>query len=198
MNKVANDISLYRTEIMGVATLMILLGHSVFYGQGFIDYGYFQDIFTLGYCGVDIFLFLSGFGLSYSMRKNDTRTFYKHRFLRIVPSVVAIIFFNVLVNIKHLGLFIFNPLYWFGCYWYIGFVMGGYLFYPYIFRAIKRVGYWTFVASLLLSILLFLPFLVTGHGESTASTCLVTRIPIFVLGACFGMGGGKLNSIQRK
>lgn len=189
MSKVANDISLYRTEIMGVATLMILLGHSVFYGQGFIDYGCLQDIFTLGYCGVDIFLFLSGFGLTFSMRKNDTKPFYVHRFLRIAPSVIAIMFLNVLVNIRHFGLYIFNPLYWFGCYWYIGFIIGGYLFFPYIYRAIKRFGYLVFVVSVLLSFILFLPFLITGHGESTASTCLVTRIPIFVLGACFGVGG---------
>ncbi len=189
MNKIANDISLYRSEIMGVATLMILLGHSVFYGQGYIDYGCLQDIFTLGYCGVDIFLFLSGFGLTFSMRKNDTRTFYEHRLLRIVPSVFAIMFLNVLVNIKHLGFYMFNPLYWFGCYWYIGFILGGYLLFPYIYRVIKRFGYIVFVISTLLSFLLFLPFLFTGHGESSASTCLVTRIPIFVLGACFGVGG---------
>lgn len=189
MSKVANDISLLRTEIMGVATLMILLGHSVFYGQGFINYGCLQDIFTLGYCGVDIFLFLSGFGLTFSMGKNDTKTFYEHRLRRIIPSVLAIMFFNILVNIRHFGLYIFNPVYWFECYWYIGFIVGGYFFFPYIYRAIKRLGYIVFVLSALLSFLLFLPFLITGHGESTASTCMVTRIPIFVLGACFGVGG---------
>ena len=60
-------ISKFRSELMGIATIMILLGHSVFYGQGFVDYGIFQDLFTLGYSGVDIFLFLSGFGLVFSM-----------------------------------------------------------------------------------------------------------------------------------
>lgn len=189
MNKVANDISSFRTEIMGVATLMILLGHSVFYGQGFVDYGFLQNLFTLGYSGVDIFLFLSGFGLVFSMKKNDKITFYKHRIARIVPSVLAIMFLNVLVNIRHLGGFIFNPLYWFGLYWYIGFILLAYLCFPYLYRSIKRHGYFVFVVSLLFSVLLFLPFLITGHGESSSMTCLITRIPIFVLGACFVMGG---------
>ena len=45
-------ISKFRSELMGIATIMILLGHSVFYGQGFVDYGIFQDLFTLGYSGV--------------------------------------------------------------------------------------------------------------------------------------------------
>ena len=197
MNKVANDISSFRTEIMGVATLMILLGHSVFYGQGFVDYGFLQNLFTLGYSGVDIFLFLSGFGLVFSMKKNDKITFYKHRIARIVPSVLAIMFLNVLVNIRHLGGFIFNPLYWFGLYWYIGFILLAYLCFPYLYRSIKRHGYFVFVVSLLFSVLLFLPFLITGHGESSSMTCLITRIPIFVLGACFVMGGASLSIFEK-
>ena len=69
-------ISKFRSELMGIATIMILLGHSVFYGQGFVDYAIFQDLFTLGYSGVDIFLFLSGFGLVFSMKKIQGRNVY--------------------------------------------------------------------------------------------------------------------------
>ena len=39
-------ISKFRSELMGIATIMILLGHSVFYGQGFVDYG-ISKIFSL-------------------------------------------------------------------------------------------------------------------------------------------------------
>ena len=114
---------------MGIATIMILLGHSVFYGQGFVDYGIFQDLFTLGYSGVDIFLFLSGFGLVFSMKKNNLSAFYKHRFKIIMPSLILVVILNIVVSYKNIGLHMLNPLYWFGYYWYIGFILIAYLFF---------------------------------------------------------------------
>lgn len=181
-------ISNYRAELMGIATIMILIGHSIFYGQGFIDYGYLQDIFTLGYSGVDIFLFLSGYGLVYSMQKNEVKDFYKHRLIRIVPSVLAIMAINVIVNCKNLSLHFLNPMYWFGSYWYIGFILTAYFVFPVLYKYIYRKGAIAYYCSVLISLLLFLPFLFTGNAGSNAYTCYVTRIPIFVMGACFAMG----------
>lgn len=188
MSEMNRLVSLYRAELMGIATIMILLGHSVFYGRGFIDYGLLQEVFTMGYGGVDIFLFLSGYGLVYSIRKNSVREFYRHRLKRTFPSVLAIVLCNILVNYKHLGLHFLNPLYWFGCYWFIGFVLVAYLLFPILHKLIGKMGMRVFYGSLLISLLLYVPFLVTGHGESNAFTCFVTRIPIFVMGACFSMG----------
>ena len=54
------SVSKFRGELMGIATLMIFIGHSIFYRSD-VDYGIFQEIFRLGYFGVDIFIFLSGF-----------------------------------------------------------------------------------------------------------------------------------------
>ena len=39
---------------------------------------------------------------------------------------------------------------------------------------------------------MFLPCIYMGHAESTPYTCFVTRIPIFVMGVCVGMGGDKV------
>ena len=189
MDSVVNSISKFRTELMGVATLMILLGHSVFYGQGIVDYGLFQNIFTLGYCGVDIFLFLSGFGLIFSMKKNTKQEFYFHRFQRLWPSIFLIVCLNLIVNYKGLSYYMLNPLYWFGCYWYIGFIIVAYWLFPYLYQCLCKWTKALFWLSIVVSLILFVPFIVKGHAESNQYTCFITRIPIFVMGASIVMGG---------
>ena len=63
-------ISQYRTALMGIATIMILVCHSA---------GPISMPSIIGYpisylnIGVDIFLFLSGMGMYYSLKKRMTR-----------------------------------------------------------------------------------------------------------------------------
>lgn len=71
-----------RTEIMGIAIISVLIYHAFCWIYNPIG------AFNIGYFGVDIFLFLSGFGLSFSYEKNKIRTFYNNRFLRIMPLYV--------------------------------------------------------------------------------------------------------------
>ena len=54
-------LSKYRTELMGIATLMIILCHSLGYGCEFPS-DIIIHIFDFGNIGVDIFLFCSGLG----------------------------------------------------------------------------------------------------------------------------------------
>ena len=62
-----------RTETMGIAMLMVLLYHLK--GTWFYP----------GFLGVDIFLFLSAYGLSRSYKTNTLGIFYKRRLNRVVP-----------------------------------------------------------------------------------------------------------------
>ena len=80
--KISND----RMEILGIATLLVVMHHSKDYN--WIGYPYIIfKLCLLGSIGVDVFLLLSGIGLYYSMKKcGNTLTFYKHRLLRIFPS----------------------------------------------------------------------------------------------------------------
>ncbi len=55
---------------MGIATLMIIACHAP--ASGVLMPRVISCLFTLGNYGVDIFLFLSGLGLSYSMNKLET------------------------------------------------------------------------------------------------------------------------------
>lgn len=61
-----SDISQYRTHLMGVATLLVLFGHSA--GNGVVMPGWMESLCGLASVGVDIFLFVSGLGLWYSLR----------------------------------------------------------------------------------------------------------------------------------
>ena len=63
------EISQYRTELMGVATLLVIFGHSA--GNGVVMPGWMESLCGLASVGVDIFLLVSGLGLWYSLRKSD-------------------------------------------------------------------------------------------------------------------------------
>lgn len=59
------DISKYRTYLMGIATLMVIFGHSA--GNGVVMPGWMESLCGLASVGVDIFLLVSGLGLWYSL-----------------------------------------------------------------------------------------------------------------------------------
>ena len=61
------DISRYRTQLMGLATLMIIACHAP--ASGVLMPPVFAKVLSYGNFGVDIFLFLSGLGLFYSLSK---------------------------------------------------------------------------------------------------------------------------------
>ena len=72
---------------MGLAMLWIVLFHS-----GFSLPFPLSELKLSGYGGSDIFVFLSGFGLYYSLKKDsDPMKFYKRRLERILPSYIPFI-----------------------------------------------------------------------------------------------------------
>lgn len=78
-----NNISKYRSSLMGIAMLSVFLFHSM----GDWMPPFIHNIAANGAIGVDVFLFLSSIGLTYSITKNPSVTaFYKRRVLRIMPT----------------------------------------------------------------------------------------------------------------
>ena len=84
-----HDLSRYRGELMGVAMLVVMLFH--------VGGNRHETIWLcMGRCGnvgVDMFLFLSGIGLWYSLSsrpwggvRSRLSTFYRRRLLRIYPA----------------------------------------------------------------------------------------------------------------
>jgi len=81
-----------------IALLSVVLFHTVY------NEALKTSIFRIGWIGVDLFFVLSGFlvgGILFDMYKHNSyniKTFYIHRFLRIYPVYVFILFFTIVVN----------------------------------------------------------------------------------------------------
>lgn len=85
-----SDLSRFRTQIMGAATIGVILCHAVLWDDElpFV----FAKVLSLGNFGVDIFLLVSGMGIFYSLNKSGSsnlQNWYMRRFVRIlIPYVV--------------------------------------------------------------------------------------------------------------
>lgn len=86
-------VSRHRTQVMGFAAMWIFIFHvrnevTVFAGLPVIGN---IDIFfvNIGFNGVDIFLFLSGWGLYHAINKHSLTNFYKRRYRRLILPFVA-------------------------------------------------------------------------------------------------------------
>lgn len=65
-------LSKYRTQLMGIAAIMIIICHAVSYGV--VLPSILKKITLYGNLGVDIFLFLSGLGCYYSLSNGGDST----------------------------------------------------------------------------------------------------------------------------
>ena len=79
MNYISNSIEHYRNELMGIAIISIIVYHCV----GHINFPAFP--LNYGFIGVDIFMFLSGYGLCFAIKKWKIKDFYLRRLLRVYP-----------------------------------------------------------------------------------------------------------------
>lgn len=80
------SISKYRTQLMGFAMLWIMIYHIG------IDVTFLNPITRSGYLGVDIFIFLSAYGLYHGFKKySSIKIFYKKRILRILPTYYLVL-----------------------------------------------------------------------------------------------------------
>jgi hypothetical protein len=105
-------ISRRRTELMGFAAIWIAVLHGPLWFRT-VPLSLYK---ASGYCGVEMFLFLSAFGLyySYHSRKTTAVEFFRRRLMRLLPAVIAVSLFSMIVmNNK-----IWNML---SCYWLLGF-----------------------------------------------------------------------------
>lgn len=200
-------ISSTRDELFGFAILSIMLLH------------FFQDVNQLGgpvwlrgvahwygigmgALGVDVFLFLSGMGLYYSMSRDPSVShFYKKRLARIVPTylVVGMVFWAIRLWIKG-GTFtdwwqnlLFVTYFTKGTLtlWFIFFILVMYLVYPLIHKylnstekdSIRTLRFVLLVAVVIaVSLTLFHWF----HQTPIAKDIVYGRIPVFLLGCYLG------------
>lgn len=189
-------ISEHRDELFGVAILGVFCVHS----NGFKWSQGMETVVKLlseGSIGVDIFLFLSGMGLYYSMKKDDSITqFYLRRFRRIVPvylltagigyaNVILILqrgsFGNYLFRLSTLSFWTTGE----GTVWYISFILITYLLYPLVYKILQfPLAGW--IVSLIIILILFGNIGIATLAPEIFSNieAALDRIMIFIIG-CF-------------
>lgn len=191
------DISKYRTGLMGIATLMIIVCHAP--ASGVLMPNILARIFELGNFGVDIFLFLSGLGCYYSLSTNSNlKDYYKRRYIRIgVPYILItlpFVIFFLLIN-KYtlydaiLSLTTFN--YWLehrGA-WFVALLIPLYLVSPVVYKLLlckKKI----LLLALMIICILILCNLEVKHFEYCNILkniqFVLQRLPSYLIGVAIG------------
>lgn len=185
-------ISKYRTQLMGLAILWVMFYHSPL---SLISYPILSQFKNMGYGGVDIFMFLSGFGIYYSLSNSSSvKDFYLRRIWRILPYYIPIALAYSIVEYLHgelsLIVVILNALtlsYWFGLdghfEWYIPTILFFYLISPRLYSLLREYKIIALIAILLIS---FLVFFLIGGSDYSYLLLTVGRFPLFCFGMWFG------------
>lgn len=174
-----------RTEWMGIAILMVVLYHL----QCRLPFSPYTNIFKYWFFGVDIFMFLSGYGLCYSYEKNTIFKFYRNRLFRIFPLyfvqfiLIQIIYlgnshvFSVIDLIGEITTLSFWGLGSGYTNWYVAAILFLYLLFPIFYRIVKkyelRVVFFAYFFSMLYLRL---------TDDTWEHDCLVARIPVYICG----------------
>lgn len=147
------------------------------------------------YVGVELFFFISGFGVAFSWHKNaDFKSFFRKRILRIIPTFMVVTSFFALKNMA-VGGVVETPVWatvtgldfpFFSDLknWFIPAIIGSYLLLPLYYQTINAIGNkmalfsWSTVVLILSVVLAFIP---GGH-----MLIWTIRIPVFFMGVSLG------------
>ena len=183
-----------RTYMMGVAILCIMVFHTT---DIFVVPKFMEFIQRSGYLGVDIFFFVSAYGLYYSMQKPTTlRQWYLRRLKRILPAFwIVSILMGIMVHwslYDHLREETFwgfllpwtnQDRFYNVIFWYIPAALLFYLIFPamYKYRKWVKVG---FIPIVVLSYVIstMLSSFLSAHHWSPYLPGFFGRIPVFLLG----------------
>ena len=194
------DFSKYRSALMGVAMLSIMLSH-----QRFV-HGLPWNVFeAYGHWGVDVFLFLSGMGMVRSLSKYSTGEFYFRRFKRLFPICIFcgvlkyLVFLTIGEPIRNLevGLHIgFLSVFSLDL-WFIYSIAIYYLLSPYLIRVLKSHPWQTLIVVYVLSISMqhFFAEKVGYEWLNPLGVILYTteRLPVFMVGMLTSMYSSQID-----
>ena len=180
------DISTYRSELMGWAILWIMALHFTF--TQIKPLGFLAQY---GFAGVDIFIFVSGFGLFYSLEKNShIIPFYRKRFLRIFPTYYFLgIFASILLYHDNAITYLFRYTtigFWTGGVygeWYIPSIVFLYLLTPFIKKLYDRRLF--IIIILFVCLCLIISYIIVANNyinKGEPHFFLLYRIPSFIFG----------------
>lgn len=186
----------HRQALMGIAILLIMFCHNSVWTRLVLLSQINEHAKSLAQIGVDMFLLCSGFGLCFSYRKSkDLLSFYKKRFLRILPAYFIVMalfclcqkFFgeDVYLSAKRFSLLSFfmdGEM----TIWYLSAILLLYAVYPLLYKLTlspKRVTLFSaglVCVSFVIAAVKSVPFPV---GLQTVNETFLIRVPLFLLGS---------------
>lgn len=185
---IINDLSTYRSELMGWAILWIMMLHYTFNQIPVLGF-----IAQYGFAGVDIFMLVSGMGLFFSLEKdNHIIRFYKKRLLRIFPTYYLLgiiyslfLFQDTIINY----LFRYTTIgFWTGGIygeWYVPSIVMLYIFAPLIKKVIDETKFGILIIIVCIILILAYYLVDKEYILDRAHFFFLYRIPAFIMGmAC--------------
>jgi len=173
---------------MGYAMIMVLIYH-----YGCWVFNIFGE-WNIGFVGVDIFMFLSGWGLVFSYEKSrDVKEFYKKRAIRILPTFylmyLLIIAYRIVSpslqeSVTSITLELSTLSYWLQTDptpvdWFLNCIIGYYLIFPLLKKYISV----TLLLIVTVCVVLF-DLYATARWDLASG---IDRLPIFVFGILFAV-----------
>lgn len=194
-----NDLSKYRSQIYGISIMWIVIFHIYEAFNSKLSFTSISSlIFNNGNLGVDIFLFLSGISMYYSMRKykklnlSNIMDFYKRRFKKILKVYILFcIPFLILRDIimqNNMHKFVRQVLFFdqrVSSFWFLMAIMICYFIYPGL-RLLLLKGKEKIIVGIIVIYIVMLFFLNHYYKEFyELYEILLSRIPIFIIGSLF-------------
>jgi peptidoglycan/LPS O-acetylase OafA/YrhL len=184
--------SKYRTQLMGLAAIMIILCH--IRGIDSTSIPLLEKLLWFGNYGVEIFLFVSGIGMYYSLTKGNKSLmqWYKRRYVRIsIPFILIAVsiyplrlILNIPANVSDFLLYITTLEFWIhhrGA-WYVAMLFPLYFVTPYIVKIISAYKTKILIVSVLIMPLLGFSYIPTENEIIQNIQFVTSRVPIFILG----------------
>lgn len=200
-----NILSKYRNELYGFSIIWIILFHGLINIKPSAlskELSVLTGLIKHGNLGVEIFLFLSGISLYYSMKRDsDVYNFYIKRLKRIVIPffIIDAVYWlciyiincnNIIEFIKNITFYSFwfegNKLVWF-----IALIIPLYICYPILFKKIlnnENINRLKYIMILCISIYILCYILKYFEPKQYKMIEIaLTRIPVFILGSYCGI-----------
>lgn len=210
-NSISNNgfrlIMQYRNVIMGIATIWIYIFHAwipIFNnptGNITLFCHYIEEyIRKTGYCGVDIFLLLSGMGLTYSIKKGSLARFYYRRIRRVfIPYLVTALVcwpvkhWTIIEFLKNVTGVTFYTQHIHTFCWFVPAIITLYLAFPLYYKFFSKAKSKFLFTALAISIWFFISLLLHGHMRFDLYG-FTNRIPVFLFGILFG----EISQVQKE
>lgn len=180
-------ISKNRTAIMGFAMISIMLFHQPFFYDNHVV-GFFH---LFGFWGVEVFLFVSGFGIVHSLKKNSVKTYYKNRLKRLLPSCLlaglckyVFVQFDFFSHCSQSTFLLLTNIYL----WYIYAILVYYLLAPFLYKILNKNSIVVFIGVCLFSLgCNYIPFSDSDVYFIQYAGWVTARLPVFVLGMIYAL-----------